>query len=103
MKLALSGATPAAIDAAVNGALAAGEIRPPRSFAVAYMWSERQHLGTNIGNWKPHMMVYVPFPSQSMAGPSEFLGDGPQVLDAGSPWSVLVVPVRAFAEERSGS
>jgi hypothetical protein len=101
-QLALRGTPATAIDAEVHRALSSGELRPPRGFAIAYMWSEGQHLGTNVGNWKPHMMVYVPFLHEAMVGPNELLGDGPQVLDAGSPWSVMVVPVRQFSQAGEG-
>ncbi len=97
-RLALSGQTQAAVDSAVRAALASGALAPPRSFAVAYMWSARQHLGSTVGAWKPHMMIYAPFLTQATVGENEFLGDGPQVIDGGTPWAVMVVPVRQFAE-----
>jgi uncharacterized protein YndB with AHSA1/START domain len=96
-RLALSGQTLLAVDSAVRAALASGELVPPRSFAIAYMWSPHQHLGSQVGAWKPHMMIYAPFLTQATVGENEFLGDGPQVIDAGSPWAVMVVPVRQFA------
>jgi uncharacterized protein YndB with AHSA1/START domain len=96
-RLALSGQTQAAVDSAVRAALASGALAPPRSFAIAYMWSPHQHLGSKVGAWKPHMMIYAPFLSQATVGENELLGDGPQVIDGGTPWAVMVVPVRQFA------
>jgi len=96
-RMALAGSSQMQIDSAVTAALASGELVPPQSFAVAYMWSPHQHLGARIGAWKPHMMVYQPYLSQAMVGDAEPLGDGPQVILGGTPWSVLVVPVREFA------
>jgi hypothetical protein len=65
------------------------------------MWSPHQHLGANVGAWKPHMMVYTPYINQGMVGETEPLGDGPQVLDGGTPWAALIVPVRQFASAGS--
>jgi hypothetical protein len=101
-RLALSGFTQAAVDSTVRVALTSGALTPPRSFAIAYMWSPHQHLGANVGAWKPHMMIYAPFATQASVGENQLLGDGPQVLDGGTPWAVMVVPVRRFVgEERS--
>jgi hypothetical protein len=100
-RLALRGLTQSAIDSAVRAAVAGGVLAPPRSFAIAYMWSPHQHLGANVGAWKPHMMVYTPYINQGMVGETEPLGDGPQVLDGGTPWAALIVPVRQFASAGS--
>jgi hypothetical protein len=59
------------------------------------MFSAHQHLGTGIGAWHPHMMVFTPYADQATLG--DIGGDGsplPQVTDdAGTPFAVVVVPV----------
>ena len=59
-----------------------------------YMWSADQHLGTGIGHWHPHMMVFSPFYKNSMLGDNEFGQPLPIVTDdAGTPFTVVVIPV----------
>jgi hypothetical protein len=57
------------------------------------MWSADQILGP-AGHWHPHMMIYAPDYDNSMLGNSPFGGHLPVVGDdAGTPFSVVVIPV----------
>jgi len=60
-KLALSGASRDQIREQTNSALAAHEIPPPETGAMAYMLSKDGYLGDNVhGHWHPHVMLYLP-------------------------------------------
>jgi hypothetical protein len=58
------------------------------------MWSADQNLGTGIGHWHPHMMIFAPYYDNSMLGNNEFGSVLPQLSDdAGTPFAVVVIPV----------
>ena len=93
-RLAMEGKSPDQIAESLQAAYVRGEL--PRGDAVtfAYMWSAHQHLGPGAGAWRPHMMVFAPFYDNSMLGGNEFGGPLPQVTDdAGTPFTVVVIPV----------
>lgn len=57
------------------------------------MWSAEQHLGS-YGHWHPHMMIFAPNYTNDMVGGNPFGGPLPQLSDdAGTPFSVVLVPV----------
>src|SRR5690606_17360064 len=61
----LHGGRPVAeMEAEIERAIAAGEIRLPERVALAYMQSAAQRLvsedGTPVGAWRPHLMLYSP-------------------------------------------
>ena len=93
--LALAGKTPDGIAAEVEKAYATGVLPARTATSYGYMFSAHQHLGTGIGAWHPHMMVFTPYADQATLG--DIGGDGsplPQVTDdAGTPFAVVVVPV----------
>jgi len=93
--LALAGKTPDGIAAEVEKAYATGVLPARTATTYGYMFSAHQHLGTGIGAWHPHMMVFTPYADQATLG--DIGGDGsplPQVTDdAGTPFAVVVVPV----------
>jgi hypothetical protein len=93
-KLAIAGKTPDQIAEIVQAAYIKGELPRRDTVTFAYMWSAHQHLGPGIGAWRPHMMVFAPYSDNSMVGGNEFGSPLPQVTDdAGTPFSVIVVPV----------
>ena len=92
--LAMQGKTPDQIATAVASAYASGRLPKRDVVSFAYMWSAEQHLGTGIGHWRPHMMVFAPNYDNAMVGGNEFGGPRPQLSDdAGTPFAVVVIPV----------
>jgi hypothetical protein len=92
--LAMEGKTPDQIATAVASAYATGRLPKRDAVSFAYMWSAGQHLGTGIGHWRPHMMVFAPYYDNAMVGGNAFGGPWPQLSDdAGTPFAVVVIPV----------
>lgn len=93
-RLALTGASREQVDAEVNAAFASGELQPPDGFALTYMMSAEQHLGTGVGAWKPHLMIWVPYLTNAEVGSNPSMGELPFIAtDSGTRGAVLVVPV----------
>jgi hypothetical protein len=93
-KLAMQGGNPDQIGEGVQTAYARGELPKRDGVSFAYMWSSDQNLGSGIGHWHPHMMVFAPYYDNSMVGGNAFSALVPQVSDdAGTPFSVVVIPV----------
>ena len=93
-KLAMEGKNPDQIREGVEAAYARGELPKRDGVSFAYMWSTDQNLGSGIGHWHPHMMVFAPYYDNSMVGGNAFGALVPQVSDdGGSPFSVVVIPV----------
>jgi hypothetical protein len=93
-KLGMEGKTPDQIVAGVQAAYAKGELPKRDGVSFAYMWSADQNLGTGIGHWHPHVMVFAPYHDNSMLGNNEFGSPLPQLSDdAGTPFAVVVIPV----------
>jgi hypothetical protein len=92
--LAMQGRTPDEIAAGVQAAYATGKLPPRDQVTFAYMWSAHQHLGPGINAWRPHMMVFAPYYENAMLGNHAFGSPLPVVTDdAGTPFSVVVIPV----------
>jgi len=92
--LALAGKNPEQIAAAVKAAYANGTLPHRDGMTVAYMWSAHQHLASGIGAWHPHMMLFTPNYDNAMVGGNAFGSPMPQLTDdAGTPFSVVVIPV----------
>jgi len=103
-KLAMEGKRPDEIAEALQSAYDRGELPRRDAVTFAYMWSAHQHLAPGIGAWRPHMMVFAPYYENSMLGGNEFGGPLPQVSDdAGTPFSVVLIPVddRLFVKNPS--
>jgi hypothetical protein len=93
-KLGMEGKSPDQIAEGVQAAYAKGKLPRRDAVASAYMWSADQNLGTGIGAWHPHMMVFAPYYENSMLGGNEFGSPLPNVSDdAGTPFTVIVIPV----------
>jgi hypothetical protein len=93
-RLGIEGKNPEAIARGVAMAYALGEFPKSEGVAFAYMWSAHQHLAPGIGAWRPHMMVFAPYYTNSMLGDNDFAGPAPKVTDdAGTPFAVVVIPV----------
>ncbi len=92
--LGLKGLPPAEIQAGVEAAYDKGELPKRTGVSFAYMWSAEQNLASRIGHWHPHLMIFAPGLTNDMVGNNQFGSPTPQVSDdAGTPFSVIVVPV----------
>jgi hypothetical protein len=93
-KLALQGKNPDEIAAGVAAAYAAGDLPKRSGVSFAYMWSAHQNLASGIGHWHPHVMIFAPYYDNAMVGGNPFGSPLPQLTDdAGTPFSVVVIPV----------
>ena len=91
--LGMKGRTPDQIADAVQAAYARGQLPRRDSVSFGYMWSAEQQLGPGVGHWHPHMMVFAPYYENAMLG-----GNVPGVVpvvndDAGTPFTVVLIPV----------
>jgi hypothetical protein len=93
-KLGMEGKTPDQIAEGVQAAYVKGMLPNRDAVTFGYMWSADQSLGPGIGAWHPHLMVFAPYYQNSMLGGNEFGTALPQVSDdAGTPFTVIVIPV----------
>lgn len=99
-----------AVEQEVNARLADGRFRLPRRPALVYMMSSAQKLisddGRPAGKWYPHLMLFVPYLSNTDLGlpePPDMRAFAVNVSDSGKPWATLVVPVRAFVDPPPGT
>jgi hypothetical protein len=88
------GKAPDQITESVQAAYAQGQLPKRDEVSFGYMWSVDQNLGTGIGHWHPHMMVFAPYFENSMLGNNEFGSALPQLSDdAETPFAVVVIRV----------
>jgi hypothetical protein len=93
-KLGAEGKTPDQIADGIQAAYARGELPKRDMVSFAYMWSANQNLGSGIGHWHPHVMVFAPYYDNAMVGGNAFGSPLPQVTDdAKTPFTVVVIPV----------
>jgi hypothetical protein len=93
-QLGMAGQSPDEIAAGVEAAYARGELPQRVGVSFAYMWSADQYLFEEAGAWHPHVMVFAPYYDNAMLGGNEFGSPLPQVTDdAGTPFTVVVIPV----------
>src|SRR5215475_556007 len=103
-KLAIRGRTPDEIAEGVQAAYSKGELPKRDAVSFAYMWSADQNLASGVGHWHPHVMVFAPYYENSMVGGSAFGAPLPQVTDdAGTPFSVVVIPVDHALAVKTGA
>jgi hypothetical protein len=94
-KLGMEGRTPDQIADGIQAAYARGRLPRRDTVSFGYMWSADQQLGPGVGHWHPHMMVFAPYYDNAMLGGNE-PGVAPVVNDdAGTPFTVIVIPVDA--------
>lgn len=104
-RLRTGGASKEEMEAALARALGSGEIPMPRRPAMSYMMSSGQHLfdpesGRDAGNWRPHLMLYVPYLTIEDIGLPEML-PWIQVARPGTPMAHLVVVVPDFVDPKT--
>jgi len=93
-KLGMESKTPDQIAEGLQAAYVKGKLPRRDGVSFAYMWSADQNLGSGVGHWHPHMMIFAPYYDNSMVGDNEFGSPLPQVSDdAGTPFTVVVIPV----------
>ena len=93
-KLAMQGKDPEEITKGVEAAYAGGELPKREGVSFAYMFSADQNLASGVGHWHPHVMVFAPYYDNAMVGGNPFGAPSPQLSDdAGTPFSVVVIPV----------
>jgi hypothetical protein len=97
-RLLLEGVPAEQVDARIEGEVKAGHLSLPELGAMAYMMSPHQDLGPAFGPWRPHVMVYIPRLRNADWGIAGFTHDYPFVAESGTPWSVAVMPVRAYSD-----
>jgi hypothetical protein len=100
-RLGMQGKDPDSIARGVETAYALGQLPKREGVSYAYIWSANQDLGPGIGAWRPHMMVFAPYYTNSELGDNK-IGSLPFVSDdAGTPFTVCVVPVSGNAAVRA--
>lgn len=97
------GEDPDAIQAEIDRGIRSGELRLPARPAMSYMMSSEQVLisddGRNVGAWKPHLMIYVPYLTAEALG----LGGEPStraavVVDPGTALANIMIVVEDFVD-----
>lgn len=97
------GKTENEIDQDVAEGLRTGRFRLPRRPAMSYMMSSAQVLyndeGKRVGQWQPHIMIYVPYLTAADLG----LGPTPStraavVVDPGKPTANIMIVVKEFVD-----
>lgn len=91
------------VRAEVDRGIRSGELRLPSRPVMTYMMSAGQVLisddGRNVGAWKPHLMIYVPYITAAELGLS---GDpstrAAMVVDEGSALANILVVVEGFVD-----
>ena len=96
-ELVLGGASIGGVRDAIERDIGTGKLRAPRGLAMSYMLSGEQKLGTEVGRFVPHLMVYVPYAT------AEQLGSPPPGCEhvclfehAGGPLAALILPAKEF-------
>ncbi len=101
-ELRTSGKSKQELEAALAEAIGSGELRTPSRPAMSYMLSSAQRLydpesGRSAGNWKPHLMLYVPYLTDESIGLSAGMATL-QVARPGTPMAHLIIVVPEFVE-----
>lgn len=102
LQLRLEGSSADEIEALIAQEIGSGALRVPRRAAMSYMMSSGQILyapdGRRVGNWRPHLMMYVPYITHQdiglTAGPTPEL----QVFNPGQPTAHIIIVVPEFVD-----
>lgn len=105
LALRLAGKSEQEMELALAEAVGSGELPIPSRPAMSYMMSSAQRLydpesGRSAGNWKPHLMLYIPYLTEQSIGLSEAT-DILQVARSGTPMAHLIVVVPDFVDPKS--
>lgn len=103
-QLYAQGMSEADVEKDVAREIAAGRLRLPRVPAVTYMMSASQDLvtggGSGVGAWQPHLMIYFPNLTNAGTGLPGFVPEVGFVENPGTPFSAVVIPMKAFVPVR---
>jgi hypothetical protein len=107
-KMALAGATEAAIRDRLTTAIADKQLLAPEDGSMAYMMSKDQYIDDHVKAWYSHIMIYTPKPLGANAGESwgaDRVGS-PVVYDSNhliwpQPWALFFVPVWRWSDGSS--
>ncbi len=100
-ELALAGKSRTEMKRLIDVDFAEGRLRAPRELAMSYMMSGGQYLGSHpsVGQWKPHVMFYVPCTVRGQLGWAPGTGSYVSIFEhEGGPYSAIVVIVPEFNE-----
>ena len=98
-RLAIEGHTKEDVDRIINAAYASGDLRPPRRLVLTYMMSRHQWLGEKVGNWYPHVMLWLPYLDTESIGTNDLMSGHPVIGNgAGTRDSILIIPVTEFID-----
>jgi hypothetical protein len=91
------------VEAEIDRALDAGELRAPQAPAMAWMISPQQVIyagaaGPRVGQWHPHMMIYMPGATERALGLVEMPGADVFLVDAGKATAHLIVKTPAWSD-----
>jgi hypothetical protein len=96
------GMAEADVEKEIAAAIAAGRLRVPRVPAFTYMMSQSQELvsgnGSSVGAWQPHLMIYFPNLTNAGTGLPGFVPEVGFVENPGTPFSAVVLPMKAFVK-----
>ncbi len=102
MALYARGMSEAEVEKDVAGEIASGRLRLPTVPAFTYMMSASQDLvtgaGSGVGAWQPHLMVFFPNLTNAGTGLPGFVHDVGFVENPGTPFSAVVIPMKAFVK-----
>lgn len=95
------------LEVALAEAVGSGRLRMPNRPAMSYMMSSAQHLfdpesGRDAGNWRPHIMLYVPYLTNEAIGLTETSADV-FVVREGTPMAHMIVVVPDFIDPKGES
>lgn len=100
-----AGASEEEIEREIAAGIANGRFRYPSRPAMSYMLSSAQVLvndeGQNVGQWKPHLMIYWPGLTRAdlgAAGEGPLLADSLILIDEGTDEACLIIVYPEFIE-----
>ncbi len=106
-ELRTAGKSTPELEAALAEAVGSGKLRTPNRPAMSYMMSSAQHLfdpesGRDAGNWRPHIMLYVPYLTNDAIGLTAMTADV-FVVRPGTPMAHMIVVVPDFIDPKGAS
>jgi hypothetical protein len=101
-----AGRSLAEADREIADGIASGRFRLPRRPAMSYMMSGQQRLigddGRAVGQWHPHLMIYIPYVTAAELGLSETPDMRTAiVVDGGKPLANIMIVLRDFILPRT--
>lgn len=98
-ELVLGGSSIGDVREAIERDIGTGMLRAPHGFAMSYMLSGGQRLGSEVGRFKPHLMIYVPYTTPEQLGSPPAGCEHVCIFEhAGGPLAALILPMKEFNE-----